>query len=119
MLNTTFLSEAQLKSLSGLLAGNNTHKEIDAFLVQAGIKNEGVPSKTIGGGLGYVTGTNKADKLYNSFAAEHNKSQSQAKIYNYIERVAAPALYIGQVDTHKSLIESISKILLFSGLSLN
>ena len=111
------LGEAQLKSLCELLADINTHTEIDNYLAQSGIKNEGVPTKTVGVFTQY--GSNKKDKLYNSFVGENNKSHNHAKIYNYIERVAAPALYVGQPEAHKNLVECINKVLLFSGLSLN
>ncbi|MFI3162934.1 MAG: TIGR02391 family protein [Bacillota bacterium] len=107
------MNEQHIRNLSKILADNNTHREINQYLLQSNIENKGVDA--VSNGYGYTTGTNKETKLFNSFVNSINTSKSDLNIYKYIEQVANPVNYISEPSKHKKLVEDISSILLFVG----
>lgn len=112
------INEEQLSSICGILANFNTHKEIDKYLESSGISNLGTPTKITN--LGYITGSNKKDKLLLSFKEEYKKNGA-SKILIYIEKVVNPIQYTLDDQRHKysELVESLNKVLLFLGCQIN
>ena len=112
------MTEESLREICKILSFD-THKIIDHRLEQCRITNKGIPS--ISNGLTYTSGTNKIDKLYNSFAEEFNKTKSFDKVYQYIEKTVAPESFTqeNQRENYNNLIESLNKILILNGKLIN
>ena len=69
-----------LRNICFVLADFLTHSQINDLLSKCKIENKGIPTKHFPNGFGYIPGSNKVDKLYDSFANEINKSQSTSKL---------------------------------------
>lgn len=109
-----------LESLCDILKDYLTHSQIDKFLIQCQITNESIASQSIAGGFAYKTGTNKKDKLFNSFANEINKTKSHNKIIAFIEAVINPVTFAnGSKDNYENMLESLNRVLAFVGLQAN
>lgn len=106
----------ELKNLTDYLSFL-THKQIDEMLTRSGIEIIGEPFKYDGQNLKY--GTNKKDKLYNSFANEVNASKNFNKIISFLESMYNPASFINDTSSFKNAIDEVNPILAMLGVSIN
>lgn len=109
----------RLRNLASHFVGKMTHSKINDYLLRCGIDNLGIPSKTYNNGMYYTTGTNKSDKLYNSFANELNKSKSTSKIERFIEAAYDPTNYNGDKSMFEQDLNELNKLLIMMGVQLN
>lgn len=108
------MKDDQLKALCKILSQNFTHPQIDKMLKENNIEN--ISEKSISNQYGFVPGSNKLDKLFNSL-----KNTSDTNIYKFIEKCVNPILYtdFSARDKYKMLVEDLNKILLFDGKEIN
>ena len=88
------LDQQQLKALCGVIAHTSqglTKSELTTLLGQCGIciLDDGSSRSQ----LGYTTGLNKRDWLYNCLVTEINESRSFSKVFSFLQAVLNPALY--------------------------
>ena len=116
------LDQQQLKALCGVIAHTSkglTKSELTTLLGQCGIciLDDGSSRSQ----LGYTTGLNKRDWLYNCLVTEINESRSFSKVFSFLQAVLNPALYtsIDSRQKYRCLFEETNKVLLFAGLSID
>ena len=109
-----------LRNICFVLADFLTHSQINDLLSKCKIENKGIPTKTLPNGFGYIPGSNKVDKLYDSFANEINKSQSTSKLTVFLEAICNPISYVNiDRDKYSDFILKLNKVLVMMGAKIN
>ncbi|MDD3171750.1 MAG: TIGR02391 family protein [Bacilli bacterium] len=109
-----------LKNIASVVAEFLTHSKIDDFLFKCNIENKGTPTKVSPNEYTYIPGSNKVDKLYNSFAYEINKSQSTNKLTVFLEAICNPISYVNiDRDKYSDFILKLNKVLVMMGAKIN
>ena len=107
------MEDSQLKAICDQL-NILTHKEIDEYLDSCRIPN--LARKTVTTGFGYIPGSNKNEKLFNSL-----KNTSEVNVYKFIEMVVNPIKYtdFSKREKYNNLVVELNKVLLFDGKQIN
>lgn len=109
-----------LNNVCSVVAEFLTHSKINDFLFKCNIENKGTSTKVFTNEHAYTPGSNKVDKLYNSFANEIYKSKSTSKLTVFLETICNPISYVNiDRDKYSDFILKLNKVLVMMGAKIN
>ena len=98
-----------------------TNSKIDEYLLACNIENKGRKTQNVikNGISGYIPGSSKKEKMYNSLANNINQTQSTAGVIKFLEMVFELTQFAGRLNEFNEARDNINKVLMIIGLEVN